>query len=94
MTGIPATLDGPAIRLADDQLAELAVLVAGAQAPRLVDAAAAAAMLGVPKSWVMAEARANRIPHVQLGRYVRFDPAEVEAWWRGRSKGPARRRAA
>ena len=42
--------------------------------PRLVDAAAAAEILGVPKTWVLAEARADRIPHVRLGRYVRFEP--------------------
>ena len=49
---------------------------------------AAADMLGVPKSWVMAEARANRIPHVRLGRYVRFDADELTAWWKGRGQGP------
>ena len=82
------------VRLPDDQLEALARLIAAEQRPRLVDAAAAAEMLGVPKSWVLAEARAGRIPHVRLGRYVRFDPSEVEAWWRGRSKGPARGPAA
>jgi excisionase family DNA binding protein len=29
---------------------------------------------------VLAEARANRIPHVRLGRYVRFRRAAIEAW--------------
>ena len=57
--------------------------------PRLVDAAGAAELLGVPKSWVLAEARANRIPHVRLGRYVRFEPVELERWWRTRRRGPA-----
>jgi len=76
------------VRLDADQLEALAGLIAEARAPRLVDAEAAAGMLGVPKSWVLAEARANRIPHVQLGRYVRFDPVEVEAWWRARVRGP------
>ena len=56
--------------------------------PALVDAEAAAELLGVKASWVLAEARADRIPHVRLGRYVRFEPAELEAWWRRRRRGP------
>ena len=59
------------------------------RAHALVDAGAAAELLGVPDSWVLAQARRNRIPHVRLGRYVRFDPDELEAWWRGRMRGPA-----
>ena len=47
--------------------------------PRLIDAQAAGALLGVPKSWMLAEARCDRIPHVRLGRYVRFDPKALEA---------------
>jgi excisionase family DNA binding protein len=57
----------------------------------LLDAEAAAALLGVPASWVLAEARAERIPHVRLGRYVRFDRGELEAWARRRMRGPRRR---
>lgn len=60
----------------------------------LMRAEEAAAQLGVPKSWVLAEARADRIPHVRLGKYVRFDPHELEVWWRGRTRGPRRRDAA
>lgn len=54
----------------------------------LVDAATAANLLGVPKTWVLAQARADRIPHVRLGRYVRFEPAQLETWWRARRRGP------
>lgn len=54
----------------------------------LIDAQAAAELLGVPKSWVLAEARADRIPHVRLGRYVRFEPDELRAWWAKRRRGP------
>ena len=43
--------------------------VAGA----LLNAERAAALLSVPATWVLAEARANRVPHVRLGRYVRFE---------------------
>jgi excisionase family DNA binding protein len=56
----------------------------------LLDAAAAAELLAVPKSWVLAEARADRIPHVRLGKYVRFEAAELEAWWQSRRRGPWR----
>ncbi len=55
----------------------------------LLDAAGAAELLSVPKSWCLAEARAERIPHVRLGRYVRFDRAELLTWARGpRHVGP------
>lgn len=58
----------------------------------LLDAAGVADLLGVPKTWVLAEARADRIPHVRLGRYVRFDPDELQDWWRTtRSRGPSRK---
>lgn len=36
--------------------------------------------LGVPTSWVYAEARAGRIPHVRLGRYVRFRADAIDEW--------------
>ncbi len=48
----------------------------------------AAELLGVPKTWVLAEARADRIPHIRLGRYVRFEASELEAWWQARRRGP------
>jgi excisionase family DNA binding protein len=54
----------------------------------LLDAKQAAALLNVPASWVLAEARADRIPHVRFGRYVRFDAAALEAWWHARMQGP------
>jgi len=67
-----------------EQLAErVAALVAARQPPaRLLDARQVAEVLGVPDTWVRAEARAERIPHVRFGRYVRFDPAAVATWWR------------
>jgi excisionase family DNA binding protein len=60
----------------------------GVGARGLIDAQAAADLLGVPKSWVLAEARADRIPHVRLGRYVRFEVDELRAWWAKRRRGP------
>ena len=47
---------------------------------RLLDAAAIADRLGVPKTWVLESARSGAIPCVRLGRYVRFDLADVERW--------------
>jgi len=58
----------------------------------LLDAVGAAELLNVPKSWVLAEARADRIPHLRLGRYVRFEEAELTVWWESRRRGPWRRR--
>jgi excisionase family DNA binding protein len=55
---------------------------------RLLDAAAVAEQLGVPESWVRREARANRLPHVQLGRYVRFELPVVEAFVVESRRGP------
>lgn len=60
----------------------------------LLDARGAAALLSVPASWVLAEARADRIPHVRLGRYVRFDAAELQIWWQTRRRGPWHSRGA
>jgi len=46
----------------------------------LVDARTAAKLLGVPASWMLAQARAEKIPHHKIGRYVRFDIDELIAW--------------
>lgn len=56
----------------------------------LIDAQAAAELLGVPKTWVLAQARAQRIPHLRLGRYVRFEPAELRRWWAAQRRGPGK----
>jgi hypothetical protein len=45
----------------------------------------------VKASWVLREARAGRIPHIRMGRYVRFDPDELAAWCRSRQRGPVQR---
>ncbi|HWG85516.1 MAG TPA: helix-turn-helix domain-containing protein [Deinococcales bacterium] len=57
----------------------------------LLNAEQAAALLNVPKTWVLAQARDDRIPHVRLGRYVRFEEDALEEWWRTRRRGPWRR---
>lgn len=83
-------------RLPDDPdaLAALAELFAERVAPTtrmtLVDARAAARQLGVPPSWLLSEARSNRVPHVRLGKYVRFDPSDLATWTRAQARGPRR----
>lgn len=47
---------------------------------RLLTAAEIAERLGVPETWVRESARSGAIPHIRLGRYVRFDLSDVERW--------------
>jgi excisionase family DNA binding protein len=51
----------------------------------LLDAKAIAELLSVPVSWVREHTRSGAIPHVQLGRYVRYDEDDVREWIRSRS---------
>ena len=53
----------------------------------LLDAEAIAEMLGMTKDWVYAEARADRIPHIKLGRFTRFRREAIEDWIRDRERG-------
>jgi excisionase family DNA binding protein len=54
---------------------------------QLVDAAAVAERLGVPVTWVRESARSGALPHVKLGRWVRFDMADVDAWLESCKRG-------
>ena len=54
----------------------------------LIDAKAAGEYLGVPHTWVLEQARRDAIPHVRLGRYVRFEPGALAAWAENRLQGP------
>jgi excisionase family DNA binding protein len=47
---------------------------------RLLDAGQVADLLNVPTSWVREHTRSGAIPHVPLGRYVRYAEADVLAW--------------
>jgi excisionase family DNA binding protein len=60
----------------------------------LLDAADVAELLNVKKSWVYAEARAGRIPHVRIGRYRRFHRDSVEHWTRQLERPQPERRTA
>ena len=47
---------------------------------RLLTAEEVAERLGMRTDWVWAHARAGRIPHVRLGRFVRFRAESIEQW--------------
>ena len=47
---------------------------------RLLTVDDVAERLGGTKDWVWAQARAGRIPHVQLGRYRRFREEALDEW--------------
>jgi len=46
---------------------------------RLRQADEIAELLNVPLGWGRDQTRAGRIPHVRLGRHVRYDIREVQA---------------
>ena len=57
----------------------------GVAQSRLLTVADLAGMLKVPVSWVYEHVRLRgkeRIPHFKLGKYLRFQEAEVRAWLR------------
>jgi len=54
---------------------------------KLLTADDIAEMLGMSKDWIYEQVRANRIPHVRLGRYVRFRQEAIEEWLRSREQG-------
>lgn len=70
---------------------ELAALIGQHTVTPLLDARQAAALMNVPPSWLLAQARAGRIPHVRFGRYVRFQRGELLAWADRRRSGPCGR---
>jgi excisionase family DNA binding protein len=52
----------------------------------------AADLLRVKVSWLYERTRTNEIPHIKLGKYLRFDQGELLTWMRqfkrdGRGRG-------
>jgi excisionase family DNA binding protein len=52
----------------------------------------AAALIRVKKSWLYERTRTNTVPHLKLGKYLRFDHEELLRWVRqfhrdGRGRG-------
>lgn len=56
-------------------------------ANRLLDAAEVAELLHVPETWVRETTRAGHLPHVRLGRYVRYRHDDLVSWLETRSRG-------
>lgn len=46
----------------------------------LLDATAAAKLLSVKPSWVYEAVRSRRIPHLKIGRHIRFLRSDLERW--------------
>ena len=47
---------------------------------KLLTADDVADLMRVTRAWVYAETRHNAIPHLRLGRYVRYRRAAIDAW--------------
>ena len=47
----------------------------------------AEALLRVPRSWLYERTRKGEIPHLKLGKYLRFDREELLAWVQARRVG-------
>jgi excisionase family DNA binding protein len=47
---------------------------------RLLTADEVAELFRVTRGWIYAETRAGRIPHLRLGRYVRYRESAIREW--------------
>lgn len=54
---------------------------------RLLNAAEVAELLSVSERWVRDHSRSRQLPHVQLGRHVRYDRADVLEWVESAKQG-------
>ena len=61
-------------------------------ASRLLEVEDVAEYLGMRTDWVYREVRAGRLPHIRLGRAVRFRRESIEAWIESRERGASTRR--
>ncbi len=52
----------------------------GALIEPLLDADAVAQLLSVKPSWIYEAVRSRRIPHVKIGRHIRFVRSDLEDW--------------
>ena len=46
----------------------------------LLDVADAAALLSVRRSWIYEAVRDGRLPHLKIGRHLRFLRSDLERW--------------
>ncbi len=56
---------------------------------RLLTAQDVAELLAVPVGWVREHSRNGHLPHIQLGRYVRYDRDDVLNWVQEQKAGGA-----
>lgn len=54
---------------------------------RLIDVRELAQILNVPVSWLYERTRKGAIPSIRVGKYVRFNPAEVMTFFRNGNVG-------
>jgi excisionase family DNA binding protein len=59
---------------------------------RLLTAQEVAELLAVPLSWVREATRAERLPHLKLGRYRRYQRQAIETWLTEQQAGPTEAR--
>jgi excisionase family DNA binding protein len=59
--------------------------------PRLLEADDVASYLGMRTDWVYREVRAGRLPHIRLGRAVRFRRESIDAWLEAHERATTRR---
>ena len=57
-------------------------------ADKLLTAEEVADLMRVTRAWVYAETRRNALPHLRLGRYVRYRRSAIEEWMRTIERGP------
>ena len=62
-------------------------------ASRLLEAEDVADYLGMRTDWVYREVRAGRLPHIRLGRAVRFRRESIEAWLESHERASLRSRS-
>ena len=55
---------------------------------RLLTARQVAALLAVPESWVREATREQKLPHLRLGRYRRYQHHAIQAWLAAQRHGP------
>ncbi len=49
-------------------------------------------LLQVTTAWVYSETRSNRLPHIRLGRYVRYRREAIDAWLQATEQSSGRPR--
>jgi excisionase family DNA binding protein len=55
---------------------------------RLLTAQEVADLLNLPESWVREATRQGRLPHLRLGRYIRYDHEAITTWLASQASSP------